>query len=71
MSSNDPIAGYHVYRTSSGSARFALLNSTLETLTSYVDGSVQSGNSYDYMVTSVDASGNESVPSNVITVTIP
>jgi hypothetical protein len=70
-SSNDPIVGYHVYRAPSGSTAYALLNSTLVTGTSYVDSTVQSGKSYDYIVTSVDAQGNESVPSNAITVTIP
>jgi hypothetical protein len=70
-SSNDPVVGYHVYRAPGGTTAYVLLNSTLVTDTSYVDATVQSGQSYDYMVTSVDAAGNESVPSNAITVTIP
>jgi hypothetical protein len=38
----------------------------------YTDSSnVDSGQTYDYIVESVDSSGNESVPSNMASVTIP
>ena len=70
-SSTDPVAGYHVYRAPSGTTSYALLNSTLDTQTTYSDTNVQSGSSYDYMVKSVDAAGAESSPSNLTTVTIP
>jgi hypothetical protein len=36
-----------------------------------VDGSVQSGVSYTYYVTSVNSSGVESVPSNKTSATVP
>jgi hypothetical protein len=68
--SSDPVAGYNVYRAASGSGAFALLTS-VGAQTTYVDTSVQSGNSYDYQVTSVDSSGKESTPSNKTTATIP
>jgi hypothetical protein len=32
---------------------------------------IQNGQVYDYIIESVDASGNESVPSNMASVTIP
>jgi fibronectin type 3 domain-containing protein len=70
-SSTDPVAGYHVYRAPSGTTSYTLMNSTLLTQTSYVDGTVTSGTTYDYEVKSVDSSGVESSPSNIITVNIP
>jgi hypothetical protein len=70
-SSADPIAGYNVYRAPSGTSAFQLLNLSDDTETTYMDSTVQSGQSYDYTVASVDASGVESVPSNVFTVAIP
>jgi hypothetical protein len=71
VSSADPVAGYDVYRAPSGTSAFQLLNSSDDTETTYVDSTVQSGQNYDYFVASVDASGNESVASNIFTVAIP
>jgi len=70
-SSPDPVAGYNVYRSPSGSSTYQLLNSLVDTETTYVDSTVQDGLSYDYIVESVDALGNESVPTSPIVVTIP
>ena len=70
-SSPDPVAGYNIYRSPSGSSTYARLNSSGNTATAYVDSTVQSGLSYDYIVDSVDAAGVESVPSNMIVVVIP
>jgi fibronectin type 3 domain-containing protein len=39
--------------------------------TTFTDTTVASGSSYNYEVTSVDASGVESAPSNVYTAAIP
>ena len=69
--SADPVAGYHVYRSSDGGNTYQLLNSAVNTGTTYEDTVVQSGQSYAYYVTSVDASGVESAPSNAIDATIP
>jgi fibronectin type 3 domain-containing protein len=69
-SSSDPVAGYNIYRSTSGGA-FQLLNSSVNTPTSYSDTTVQNGSSYTYQVTSVDSQGNESSPSNTYTATIP
>ncbi len=65
------IAGYRVYRATAGSSTFQVLNSALDTQTTYVDSTVQNGQTYTYQVTSVDASGNESVPSDPINISIP
>lgn len=70
-SSPAPVAGYHVYRSISGSNAAALLNSTLDVQTAYVDSTVSSGTTYVYDVKSVDAEGIESAASNQTTVTIP
>lgn len=70
-SSPDPVAGYHIYRSPSGSSTYQLLGSVSTTQLAYTDDGVTNGQTYDYMVESVDASGNESTPSNVAAVTIP
>jgi LEA14-like dessication related protein len=67
----DPIAGYNVYRAPGGTTAFQLLNASEDTETTYTDSTVQSGQSYDYTVTSVDASGVESAPSSMFAVAIP
>jgi hypothetical protein len=71
-SSSDPVAGYNVYRSPSGSSSYQLLGSVNSSKLSYTDtDSIQDGQTYDYIVESVDASGNESVPSNMAAVSIP
>jgi hypothetical protein len=70
-SSADPVAGYNVYRAPSNTTTYALLNSSPETETAYVDSTVVSGQIYDYIAESVDASGVESSPSNIFSVAIP
>ena len=70
-SSTDPVAGYNIYRAPSGSSTYALLNSSVNALTTYVDSTVQAGATYDYIVESVDGSGVESAPTSPIAVPIP
>jgi hypothetical protein len=69
-SSNDPVAGYHIYR-SSGGGTYQLLNASIDGPTNYTDTTAQSGATYSYEVMSVDAAGAESAPSNVYTAAIP
>jgi hypothetical protein len=69
-SSPDKVAGYHVYRSTSGGS-FALLTTSVDQQTTYVDKAVTDGTTYDYEVKSVDQSGVESVASSEIAVTIP
>jgi Domain of unknown function (DUF4082)/Abnormal spindle-like microcephaly-assoc'd, ASPM-SPD-2-Hydin len=69
-SSADPVAGYNVYRAI-GSGAFQLVNSSMDRATTYVDTGVVSGDTYNYIVKSVDTSGVESVPSNEIAVSVP
>ena len=70
-SSPDPVAGYNVYRSPSGVSSFQQLNTPVVTQTTYADTGVQDGQTYDYIVESVDASGVTSSPSNVAAVPIP
>jgi hypothetical protein len=70
-SSPDPVAGYNVYRAPGGGTAYEQLNSAAVTQTTYVDTNVQDGQTYDYIVESVDASGNTSAPSNMAAAVIP
>jgi fibronectin type 3 domain-containing protein len=69
--SSDPVAGYNVYRLPSGGTSYQLLNSSAITTTSYLDTTVTNGQTYDYIVESVDASGVTSTPSNMASANIP
>lgn len=69
--SSDPVAGYIVYRSSIISGAYEELNSSAVTQTSFVDNTAQDGLTYDYIVESIDASGNTSGPSNMASATIP
>lgn len=70
-SSPDPIAGYNVYRAPGGDTSYQQLNASTLNQTTYIDTSVQSGQTYDYIVESVDAAGVTSAPSNTASVTLP
>jgi fibronectin type 3 domain-containing protein len=70
-SSPDPVAGYNIYRSSSGSTSYQLLNASIDTQTTYVDTNVQESATYIYYVMSVDSSGLQSTSSNQVTATIP
>jgi fibronectin type 3 domain-containing protein len=67
-SSADPVASYDVYRAVSGGTWTLLVN---QKGLSYTDSTVVDGATYQYQVTSVDASGVQSVPSNVFAAAIP
>ncbi len=69
--STDPVAGYNVYRSPSGSSSYVQINTAAVTQTTYVDAAVQNGQTYDYIVESVDPSGVESAPSNMAAVIVP
>ena len=64
------LAGYNVYR-SVGGGTAVKLNTTLVTSATYLDpnADLTVGTTYSYDVTAVDVNGNESGPSNVVTVT--
>jgi hypothetical protein len=68
--SPQPVTGYHIYR-STGGGSYSLINSGVDTQTSYVDNTVAASATYDYEVKSVDSSGVESISSNEVTLTVP
>jgi len=67
----DPVAGYDIYRSPSGASTYQLINSSVDAETSFTDTTVQAGQTYDYLVESVDASGKASAPGSPIAVTVP
>jgi Abnormal spindle-like microcephaly-assoc'd, ASPM-SPD-2-Hydin len=65
------VIGYFVYRSSKSSGPYTKLNSQVDSATSYTDSSVTNGNTYYYVVTSVNAENVQSTYSKQISVTIP
>jgi len=69
--STSQVIGYNIYRRIGSSGSYTKLNSSLNPLTSFTDTAVQSGQTYDYVTTAVDASNAESAYSNQATASIP
>jgi hypothetical protein len=65
------VVGYHAYRGTVSGGPYTKLTSSANPSTSFTDSTVQSGQTYYYVVTSVDSSGVESVSSNQAQATIP
>ncbi len=70
-STSASISGYNVYRGASPSGPFSRINPALNSAMSYSDNAVQSGTTYYYVTTAVDASGVESSYSNQATAAVP
>jgi len=69
--STSTVSGYNVYRGSVSGGPYTLVNNSLVTLLTFTDSAVQSGQTYFYVTTAVDGSGNESLYSNETTAAIP
>ncbi len=67
------VAGYRVYRSATAGRGYQPLTPALLPGTTYVDGAVQRGQTYHYVVTAVDRArrANESVPSAEASATVP
>jgi hypothetical protein len=65
------VSGYNAYRSAVSGGPYTKLNSTPIVATTDVDTSVQSAQTYFYVVTSVDSSSVESAYSVEVTATIP
>jgi fibronectin type 3 domain-containing protein len=65
------IAGYNIYRSKVSGTSYVKINATLATGLTYTDLTVQSGQTYFFVATAVDASGNESPFSNEAQAVIP
>src|SRR3984893_12588063 len=63
--------GYNVYRSATSGSGYARVNSGLDGSLTYNDASVQSGQTYFYVTTAVDASGQESTYSSEVSALIP
>jgi hypothetical protein len=70
-STSSTVVGYNIYRGSVSGGPYTMLNSTPNAGLTYTDTTVLAGQTYYYVVTAVDGSGNESVVSNEVAVTIP
>ena len=69
--STSVVSGYNVYRSTVSGGPYTKLTATPVTATTYVDTTVQSTQTYFYVVTAVDGSGVESAFSAEVSVTIP
>ena len=71
VASTSTVVGYNVYRGTQSGGPYAVLNSAADASTTYTDSTVQAGQTYYYVVTAVDSSGNESVNSNQAQAVVP
>ena len=69
--STSVVSGYNVYRGTVSGGPYTKLNGSLIVLLTYPDTTVQSGQTYFFVTTAVDGSGNESVFSNEVKAVIP
>lgn len=69
--STSQVIGYYVYRGTVSGGPYTKLTSTVDATTAYTDNSAQSGQTYYYVATSVDAQNLESAYSNQATAVIP
>ena len=67
--SSSTVAGYNLYRGGVSGGPYTKINSS--TLASYIDTSVQSGQTYYYVTTAVDSNGVESGYSNEASALVP
>lgn len=70
-STSQGVVGYYVYRSLASGSFSAPLNSSPVAPSQFTDSGVQSGQTYFYVVTSVDGSGVQSVFSSQVTAKIP
>jgi hypothetical protein len=69
--SRSKVAGYNVYRNTTGGSKYLKINSAPVPGLTYTDDTVESGLTYRYVIRAADALGNESSNSPEFTVTIP
>jgi hypothetical protein len=69
--STSSVVGYDVFRSQASGGPYTKLDSSTVAADSYTDASVQAGQTYYYVVTSVNASGVESADSTQTAATIP
>jgi fibronectin type 3 domain-containing protein len=70
-STSSGVTGYNVYRTQVSGTGYVKINSSAVGGLSYTDASVSNGQTYYYVTTSVDGSGDESTYSEAVQMVIP
>lgn len=63
--------GYNLYRSGVSGGPYSMINTSLDATTAYTDNTVVSGQTYYYVATAVDSSGNESGYSNQAQAVVP
>ena len=69
--STSTVTGYNVYRGTTSGGPYTRINSALDAVTTYSDGTVQSGQTYYYVTTAVASNGMESTYSNETAAQVP
>ncbi|HYY69059.1 MAG TPA: hypothetical protein VE734_04955 [Terriglobales bacterium] len=69
--STSTVVGYNIYRSTVAGGPYTMINTALNAPTNYTDFTVQSGKTYFYVTTAVDASNNESAYSNQVQAVVP
>ncbi len=69
--STSVVSGYNVYRSTVSGSSYVKVNTSLDSGLGFTDTTVQSGTTYYYVTTAVDASNNESAFSNEVPAVIP
>jgi len=69
--STSTVVGYNVYRGTLSGGPYVMMNSAPDPGTGYTDSAVQAGQTYYYVVTAIDAQGQESVHSNQAQAVVP
>ena len=64
------VVGYNLYRSQQDGGPYTLLNPTLISALTYVDGSIQGGETYFYVARAEDSNGEESIKSNQAVATV-
>lgn len=70
-SATSGVVGYNVYRGGVSGGPYSQINSALDAQTTYTDNTVVAGQTYYYVTTAVDGSGNQSSYSNQAQAVIP
>ena len=69
--SSSTVSGYNLYRSTVSGGSYSRVNGSLLGGLSFSDSTVASGQTYYYVATAVDSSGNESAYSNEVSSTVP
>ena len=70
-STSGSVSGYNIYRSTTSGSSYTKVNASLISGLSYTDATVQAGQTYYYVATSVDGSNNESGYSNEAAAVVP